>query len=263
MPNYISMKKMYSHRGLPSSPIFHGGWINFGYWEGIDIENPTILDRENASEALYDQLFIRMKPNDQSSALEAGCGRGLGCLRLHQRYDVATIAGIDISQNQINEAKRNWLRAEARGSAQFVIAPAEVIPFQDGTFNHIYSVEAVQHFQSLQSFFREAHRVMTPRGTINITTMFAVSRASIPRLGALLPTVKMHLDRITAENDVTGLLNELGFANVQSERIGQHVFSGFDRWIEKTLGPKSWGHNWYKAYRENLIDYFVISAEAA
>lgn len=60
------------------------------------------------------------------------------------------------------------------------------------------------------------------------------------------------------------MLDKVGFKNIKIESIGKNVWHGFDKWISQQSEFKNtWNRNWYKAYQNNLIDYYEITAEKA
>ena len=88
--------------------------------------------------------------------LEAGCGTGYWLRAVTGRAQ--TVIGLDPSTEMI---------ARARGSgAVLVRARAESMPCADASVDRLFCINAVHHFRNRDDFFREAHRVLKPGGSV-------------------------------------------------------------------------------------------------
>src|SRR5438067_1553403 len=97
------VSEIYGSQDLAAHPFFRGGYINFGYWKNLSIrENISPEDRIEASAALYKYLFSLMELSPGESALEVGCGQGMGCALLLETVGVKKVLGIDITPEQIS-----------------------------------------------------------------------------------------------------------------------------------------------------------------
>src|ERR1043166_4288428 len=76
--------------------------------------------------------------------LDIGCGAGGPSLRIAERTG-ATVVGVDIHPDGINEARRQ--AAARKLAASFQVADArESLPFAEGSFDAIAWVDAINHF---------------------------------------------------------------------------------------------------------------------
>lgn len=245
---------MYGAEDLSLAPVFQGGFINFGLWNSLP-EPMTEAHRVESSKDLYRRVFSALEFSPSEIALDVGCGRGLGCDLLKKEYHVAQITGLDVTPEQVERAYKT------HPDLEFVLGAAEALPFADASFTRIFSVEAAQHFLSLPTFLTEAFRVLKKSGRLGITTFFAEDEKSLAPLAELFPTVRNGIDRIIPLPLVAVELASAGFEAVQIERIGENVWEGFDRWVAQTEQASGWARNWAKAYKSQLLDYFVITAE--
>jgi SAM-dependent methyltransferase len=110
-------------------------------------------DRGKALLALTQQLKVQR-------ALEAACGTGhwLALLQAH----VPMVVGLDLSRGMLAHARRRnaslWL---TRGTAV-------CLPFRNNSFDLVYCVDAIHHFEAARAYIAEAHRVLRPRGVLAI-----------------------------------------------------------------------------------------------
>jgi SAM-dependent methyltransferase len=131
-----------------------------------------------------------------SRLLDVGCGSGGPALRLAERTG-ASVVGIDLLEEGIATATG---LAEERGLAdrvRFVRADAGgPLPFADGTFDAVISVDVMCHLPNRLEILREWHRVTAPGARVLFTD----------------PTI------------VTGLVTDAELADRSA--VGIYVFSG-------------------------------------
>jgi ubiquinone/menaquinone biosynthesis C-methylase UbiE len=260
--NYTSVNNMYGDDDLSSCPLFKGGYINFGYWQGMSPSGVlTEDDRIQSEKNLYHQIFNRASLNSSDNGLEVGSGLGFGCALANTEYHVKKFTGLDLSSRQLTRAKEiHEPLLKTTDRIQFVQGSAENMPLASNSFSKVVSVEAAQHFRNVDAFLSEAHRVLTPDGKLAITTFFAPSQSAVDQLKELIPTIRDGIDNVVSIDHISSSLKKLGFKTITCESIGEHVWPGFDRWIGQTELRDTWNKNWLKAFKENLIDYYIITA---
>jgi len=180
----------------PRMSQFSEGWGNFGYWE------PATRTQAEASENLMEKLLAYL-PSRTGSILDVACGLGATTRYLARTYPPDQITGINISEKQL---------ATCRGlvpGASFQLMDAARMTFDDASFDNVICVEAAFHFDTRETFFREALRVLKPGGIL------ALSDVLMTRDGARLRNVcteKNHLDTL---DEYTELLASTGFEVVE------------------------------------------------
>ena len=142
-------------------------------------------ERHDGYHALIDDLQTDLvKPNCvDKDVLEVGCGTGM---ILKEIQPVARRAvGIDISSGMLAQA-------EARG-LEVVEGSATELPFEDASFDVVYSFKVLAHVEEIERALREISRVLRPGG-------HAVLEFYNPR--SIRGVIK-HLKRPTAVSDQT------------------------------------------------------------
>jgi ubiquinone/menaquinone biosynthesis C-methylase UbiE len=91
------------------------------------------------------------------TALEVGCGTGRWLPEVART--ARFIVGIDASLGMLRQN---------HSGAPLVNAPANRLPFREGTFDLIFCVNALHHFDDKPSFIADAAKVLNPGGTLAI-----------------------------------------------------------------------------------------------
>ena len=133
----------------------NSGYYNFGYW------GKGATTQAEASQALVDQIADALP--ETGRILDVACGQGASTLRLSQRFAPEYLAGINLSEAQIAEARK---RAP---SCDFAVMSATKLDFPDDHFDALVCVEAAFHFDTRDDFLREALRVLKPGGVLSVS----------------------------------------------------------------------------------------------
>lgn len=110
-------------------------------------------------------IFELWSLDASSSVLDVACGNGRALSQARQR-GVATLAGIDVSAGMAAQAQKNVATADIRTGA------AEQLPWEDGSFTHVLSVEAFYYLPDPLAGLKEIRRVLKPGGHVAIAIEF-------------------------------------------------------------------------------------------
>lgn len=128
--------------------------------------------------------------------LDLGCGSGYGSAWLASR--VREVAAVDLSSDAIAHARQH----HGAPNLDFaVIGPLQPgsLPYRDGEFDAVFSLQVIEHVHDLHSYLREIHRVLRPGGV----ALFATP----DRRGRLLPWQKPWNRFHVTEFDPAGLVS--------------------------------------------------------
>ncbi|MDH6130682.1 SAM-dependent methyltransferase [Kitasatospora sp. MAA4] len=260
------VRAMYGPEDLSSSPSFAGGYINFGYWEAIPLTDELDdADRTRSQQDLYRRVLGEFGRPAGSRVAEIGCGRGLGSALALREFDFASVCGVDIHPEQLARARaaNAELLATHGGRLCYELGAADAQPFPDASLDALYSVEAAQHFRELTGFARESARVLRPGGQLVMTTFFSTGPQAAAPLAELLESFADGLDVAHPIDDFEADLGKAGFTSVRVESIGAAVWPGLDRYLEGTPVRGLWPRNFLIAWRQGLLDYYLVSATRA
>lgn len=146
--------------------------------------------------------------------LEVGCGTGHWLRLLAEGGH--RVAGVDASWNMLDYA-----RVQAPGAA-LAHARAEKLPWSDGSFERLFCINALHHFDDKAGFFAEARRVLCPVGqlmTIGLDPHTGVDRWYIYEY--FEPVVDIDTRRYPAARQIRAWMTDVGFVDVRT-RVVQH-----------------------------------------
>ena len=137
--------------------------------------------------------------------LDIACGEGYGAAALAAAGS-AHVIGVDISAAACAHAHEKYGLETRVGSA-------ETMPLGDGEVDVVVSFETIEHLHDVNAFIRECHRVLSPGGTLIIST------PNLPVYHERAPDNPFHHHEM--EIDEFQHLLGLGFTNVTL--YGQHI----------------------------------------
>lgn len=128
-------------------------------------------------------LLDRVAPAVQSGAtriLDVGCGTGALAAAAALRWPAVMVTGIDVSAGMLAVAGRELaaLPPGVGDRISLVQAPADRLPFADGTFDVVVSSFVLQLVPSPYRALREARRVLVAGGSLAIAVW--LSGGSLP-----------------------------------------------------------------------------------
>jgi O-methyltransferase len=118
---------------------------------------------EDISDKYHFQLYYHLASKIDLKGkriLEVGCGRGGGCYYLMKYLQPEKCYGIDISQENIKWAKKNYII----NGLIFLQGNAESLPFQSQTFDVVVNIESSHLYPNREKFYEDVLRVLHPNG---------------------------------------------------------------------------------------------------
>jgi SAM-dependent methyltransferase len=107
--------------------------------------------------------------------LDLGCGVGYGTAFLAEAAQ--RVVGVDVDEATVDYARKRY----ARANAEFVVADATAVPFDDASFDAVCSFETIEHVADPQALVREAARILRPSGAFLVSTPRAERTTQAPQ----------------------------------------------------------------------------------
>ena len=109
------------------------------------------------------RLVAECMRSHPTSVLDLGCGRGYLLRSLHERLPAAKFYGVELSEQAVREARD-------AGVDIFVQDIAARLPLADGSVDLAIMGEVIEHVFDPDACIEEVRRVLSPGGTLVVTT---------------------------------------------------------------------------------------------
>lgn len=150
------------------------------YFDSLDALDEARIHRKIA--ALFRLLG---QPLPSGAVLDAGCGAG-HALTFFLRNGATRVVGVDRFPEVLGMA------AERARGVPVCSADLDVpLPFEDASFDFVFSHEVIEHLHRPEQFLREVHRALRPGGRVLLKTPNALDWK---RGAAVLPGVSWYAD---------------------------------------------------------------------
>jgi demethylmenaquinone methyltransferase/2-methoxy-6-polyprenyl-1,4-benzoquinol methylase len=124
-------------------------------------------------------LVSRVPAGPDDVVLDVATGTGAVALEL-VRQRGCSVVGVDQSPQMLDEARRRLLLAAETKRVRLVEAPAQSLPFEDGSFDGLTAAYLLRYLDDLPAGLAELARVLRPGATAALLD-FGVPPAPLPR----------------------------------------------------------------------------------
>jgi SAM-dependent methyltransferase len=135
------------------------------YVHGYDRHEAVRL--QDQASTLEDLLHGDTHYPEGSSVLEAGCGVGAQRVPLAQRSSGARFTAFDISAASLAAAERT-AHAAGLSNVCFLRADIEALPFEPGSFDHLFVCFVLEHLPAPVQALAALRRLVRPGGTVTV-----------------------------------------------------------------------------------------------
>jgi ubiquinone/menaquinone biosynthesis C-methylase UbiE len=121
----------------------------------------------NKGNRLINQWAIEaLKLQDNDRVLEIGMGNGAFVSDILNQHASITYHGVDYSSTMVEESLLLNKKFIQEGRASFITGDAKNLPFEDGFFSKIFTVNTIYFWEDAQAELSEIKRVLQPGGTV-------------------------------------------------------------------------------------------------
>lgn len=213
--------------------VWGGEDIHIGIYEH---EDEAVADASRRTvEKAADKVADALGPGRR--VLDMGSGFGGATRYLAGRFGCRVVA-LNISDSQNRRHRKTNLERGLADLIDVVTGSFTDVPYEDGSFDVVWSQEAFCHSDARAKVLREAERVLRPGGRLVFTDLMAADDAS-PQ--ALAPAVsRLGVEALATPGFYRKQLAELGFSHVDFNDHSQHLLTHYLRVVEETRrgGPE-------------------------
>ena len=199
------------------------GTVHWGVFNGDPSGNDNIREEFRSAGIRLNELMVQYAGIDASShVLDVGCGNGTNVVWVF-RNTGAKATGIDLSGVRIANAVASLEHEpDLAAKVAFEKASATDLPFEDGTFTHVWSQATIYHVPDKVKVLEEAYRVLKPGG------QFIFDDLTKPTSNISESAREFVYDRLLFDTDFSfysymDALVKVGFRVLQARDISSHL----------------------------------------
>ena len=169
-----------------------------------------MFDEVNAafSHELASEIFL-----NGLKVLDVGCGLGGLCRMLAENYNCSA-TGIDLSADHIHAAVKLSEFMGISDRTQFFRADALDLPFEDNSFDIVWTQHTQMNIMDKEKFYSEINRVLIKEGAFVFFDVFA---RNLEKMNYPLPWAEnQHFNFLISFSRMENLLREMGFEKLKS-----------------------------------------------
>lgn len=121
------------------------------------------------------------------TVLDIGCGTGGIGLFLVETYQPGKLLGLDVDQGLIDRATHSARQKGLDELLEYRCVSPGPLPLEDGTFDIVFSKDAMIHIADKEALFSEVYRVLSPGGVLAVCDWMSSTEAPFsPELDAYI-----------------------------------------------------------------------------
>ena len=168
--------------------------------------------------------------------LDIGVGIGGPACLLIEKHGAARVTGIDVEDTVLRTAAQTVLRRDLQDRVILKRVEPGPLPFDDESFDVVFSKDAIIHIPDKGALFREIYRILKPGGCIAMSDWYRGEEPLTEEMAAWLEPHGSEFVMTPIQNDAD-LLVSAGF--VDTEIIDRNAwFTEFSReLVDQLSGP--------------------------
>ena len=212
--------------------------------EGIEYSDEDIIEFE----AIFGEGFLSPGGQEEvakivenvnlagKDVLDIGVGIGGPACLLVEKHGAARVTGIDVEDPVLKKAAQTVLRRGLQDRVFLKRVEPGPLPFDDESFDVVFSKDAIIHIHDKGALFREIYRILRPGGCIAMSDWYRSEKPLTEEMAAWLEPFGSDFTMTPIQNDAN-LLGSGGF--VDTEILDRNAwFAEFSReLVDHMRGP--------------------------
>ena len=199
-----------------------GGSVHWGLFD-----HSTGDDFLKACSNLNDAMAQRAKIDGSSRVLDIGCGNGNTAFWMSDSFR-CNVTGIDLSGVRVGNAVER-LENQPDGIRELVSfkqGSATELPFDGGSFTHVWSQATFYHVHDKQAVLEEAYRVLRDGGTLVFDDLFKPKR-EISQSARTYVYDRLLFDTDFSFESYQDSLRSCGFRTLDAQDLSEHLKTSY------------------------------------
>ena len=218
------------------------GSVHWGVFDG-NANGDSIREQFLAAGIRLNELMVEYgKIDEKAKVLDIGCGNGNAAVWL-TRNSGAHVTGIDLSGVRVANAVESLSKVpELAGKLAFEKASATELPFDEGTFTHVWSQATIYHVPDKVKVLEEAHRVLEPGGAMIFDDLIKPTQ-DISEAGRQYVYDRLLFDTDFSFYSYIEALRDTGFKVLQARDLSSHLAQSYtylSRLASVAQGPEGY-----------------------
>lgn len=207
--------------------IYRSLWDEEGsvHWGFFD--DSTGLDFLKACANLNRVMSEKASIDHKSKVLDLGCGNGTTSIRLSKGHG-CQVVGVDLSGVRIGNARDDLQNqaSEVKARVRFEKASAAALPFEDGSFTHVWSQAVLYHVHDREKALGEAYRVLEDGGTFVFDDLVK-PKANISEMARKYVYDRLLFDTDFSFESYADALRHAGFEVLDAQDLSDHLKTSY------------------------------------
>lgn len=161
-----------------------------------------------------DEVITLLRDHQSRRIVDVACGTGILADRIQRELKTEQVYGVDMSDGMLRQAMAR------SGNVQWLRAPAEKLPFDDGALDAVVTTSAF-HFFDQAAALREFRRVLQPGGIAAVATL---APHQPPLLSRFIDSSRSPAHN-PAPDEMRALFTDAGFEVVDQHRVHRPLWT--------------------------------------
>jgi ubiquinone/menaquinone biosynthesis C-methylase UbiE len=201
--------------------------------------------------------------------LDIGCGVGGADIVLLQEHSADSVIGIDVEDQLVEWARARARRLGLQDRLQYERVEPGPLPFDDASFDVVFSKDAIIHIQDKIALYAEAFRVLRPGGLLLVGDWLGAEGMDLsPKMERWIEQ-SGHDFSMASLNKIGEIVQSLGFVGIELEDRQAWYVQEARQELARIRGPlkselvEAWGEEDARNYADSWELLVEVVAEGS